>query len=242
MIEIHSAARTTLKILENYETYEHYCYQEYVEMLFFYLAWCLPTLAALHSYRQLIGHQRLVDAQSFWPIGEVYSTSPWMDLFFFFCCCCCCGCWLLFVGCWLLVGGCWLLVVGCWLLVCWFVGLLVCWFVGLLVCGFVGLLLLLLWLWLWLWLLLLLLLVINTQHQACQSASQWVPCRPPTCRSKSIARHQGNWSRLEAWGASLGAMMLLETLNFDPGDDLVSLQLSLPEMIWPCLWCSNILV
>jgi hypothetical protein len=36
--------------------------------------------------------------------------------------------------------------------------------------------------------------------------------------------------------------MLLETLNFDPGDDLVSLQLSLPEMIWPCLWCSNILV
>lgn len=65
MIEIHSAARTTLKILDNYETYEHYCYQEYVEMLFFYLAWCLPTLAALHSYRQLIGHQRLVDAQSF---------------------------------------------------------------------------------------------------------------------------------------------------------------------------------
>ncbi|CAL1145332.1 unnamed protein product [Cladocopium goreaui] len=35
--------------------------QEYVEMLFFYLAWCLPTLAALHSYRQLIGHQRLVE-------------------------------------------------------------------------------------------------------------------------------------------------------------------------------------
>ena len=53
-----------LKIFGNDQICEHNCYQEYVEMLFLYLAWCLPTLAALHLYRQLIGHQRLVDAQS----------------------------------------------------------------------------------------------------------------------------------------------------------------------------------
>eukprot|EP00438_Fugacium_kawagutii_P005198 Skav234135 [mRNA] locus=scaffold753:301549:311126:- [translate_table: standard] len=37
--------------------------QEYLQMLGLFLAWCLPTCAALQCYQRLIGHKRLVEPQ-----------------------------------------------------------------------------------------------------------------------------------------------------------------------------------